>query len=63
MKAVVWGWRLPFGLIIGISTFGASAPGNQIANEYGFTVENIVHQIKTVNSKDLNQSNEMRKKK
>ncbi|MFD6439559.1 transketolase [Peribacillus sp. NPDC060186] len=51
------------GLIIGISTFGASAPGNQIAKEYGFTVENIVHQIKTIYPKVLHQSNEMRKKK
>lgn len=35
------------GLIIGISTFGASAPGDRIAKEYGFTVENIVKQIQS----------------
>ncbi|WNS78654.1 transketolase [Domibacillus sp. DTU_2020_1001157_1_SI_ALB_TIR_016] len=34
------------GLIVGIPTFGASAPGAQIAKEFGFTVESIVSQIK-----------------
>jgi transketolase len=34
------------GLIIGIPTFGASAPGDKIAKEYGFTVESIVNKIK-----------------
>ncbi|WP_374103827.1 hypothetical protein [Bacillus sp. ISL-7] len=34
------------GLIVGISTFGASAPGDLIAKEYGFTVEGVVNQIK-----------------
>ncbi|MBT2729557.1 transketolase [Bacillus sp. ISL-75] len=34
------------GLIVGISTFGASAPGDRIAKEYGFTVEGVVNQIK-----------------
>jgi transketolase len=34
------------GLIIGISSFGASAPGDRIAKEYGFTVENIIKKIK-----------------
>ena len=35
------------GLMIGIKTFGASAPGDRIAQEYGFTVENIVSKIKS----------------
>jgi transketolase len=34
------------GLVIGISTFGASAPGDIIAKEYGFTVESIIKKIK-----------------
>lgn len=34
------------GLIIGIPTFGASAPGDKIAKEYGFTAESIVKKIK-----------------
>jgi len=34
------------GLVIGISTFGASAPGDKIAKEYGFTPENIITKIK-----------------
>lgn len=34
------------GLMIGISTFGASAPGDRIAKEYGFTPESIINKIK-----------------
>lgn len=34
------------GLVIGISTFGASAPGDRIAKEYGFTTESIINKIK-----------------
>ncbi|WHY01276.1 transketolase [Neobacillus sp. DY30] len=34
------------GLVIGISTFGASAPGDRIAKEYGFTAESIIKRIK-----------------
>jgi transketolase len=30
------------GAIIGINTFGASAPGDKVIAEYGFTVENVV---------------------
>lgn len=30
------------GAVIGISTFGASAPGDRVIKEYGFTVENVV---------------------
>ncbi|BBI32080.1 transketolase [Cohnella abietis] len=33
------------GAIIGISTFGASAPGDRVIKEYGFTVENVVAQF------------------
>jgi transketolase len=34
------------GTVIGINRFGASAPGNVIMKEYGFTVENVVAQVK-----------------
>ena len=30
------------GCMVGISGFGASAPGNVVMEKYGFTVENIV---------------------
>ena len=36
------------GDIIGIHTFGASAPGNKIMEEYGFTVENVVAKVKNL---------------
>lgn len=34
------------GAILGIHTFGASAPGNRLLKEYGFTVENVVAEAK-----------------
>lgn len=34
------------GLVIGIDKFGASAPASKVIEEYGFTVENVVNQIK-----------------
>ncbi|MBB6674793.1 transketolase [Cohnella nanjingensis] len=34
------------GAVLGISTFGASAPGDRVIAEYGFTVENVVAQFK-----------------
>jgi transketolase len=34
------------GAILGISTFGASAPGDRIIEEYGFTVNNVVAMTK-----------------
>lgn len=36
------------GDIIGISTFGASAPGEKIMQEYGFSVENVVKKAKAL---------------
>ncbi|MBO2943431.1 transketolase [Paenibacillus sp. F411] len=36
------------GDILGISTFGASAPGDRVIAEYGFTVENVVSRIKAL---------------
>jgi transketolase len=34
------------GAILGISRFGASAPGDRVIKEYGFTVENVVAKVK-----------------
>lgn len=36
------------GDILGISTFGASAPGDRVVAEYGFTVENVVSRVKAL---------------
>lgn len=36
------------GDILGISTFGASAPGDKVIAEYGFTVENVVAKVKAL---------------
>ena len=40
------------GAVIGIDTFGASAPAAKIIEEYGFTVENIVEKVKNIGYKD-----------
>jgi hypothetical protein len=34
------------GAIVGMTTFGESAPAEQLLEEYGFTVENVVAQAK-----------------
>ncbi|WP_027093188.1 transketolase [Cohnella thermotolerans] len=34
------------GAVMGIDKFGASAPGDRVIKEYGFTVENVVEQFK-----------------
>lgn len=36
------------GAVIGIDQFGASAPGDLVLKEYGFTVENVVQTVKSV---------------
>ncbi|MCM3735008.1 transketolase [Bacillus cytotoxicus] len=44
-----FGWHRYVGLegdVLGIDTFGASAPGEKIMAEYGFTVENVVRKVK-----------------
>ncbi|UOY93569.1 transketolase [Ectobacillus sp. JY-23] len=46
-----FGWHRYVGLdgdVIGIDTFGASAPGEKIMQEYGFTVENVVKKAKAL---------------
>lgn len=36
------------GTVLGIDTFGASAKGNKVVEEYGFTVENVVKQVQAL---------------
>lgn len=36
------------GSVLGISTFGASAPGDRVISEYGFTVENVVSRVQAL---------------
>ena len=36
------------GKVIGISTFGASAPANLLFERFGFTVANVVENVKKV---------------
>lgn len=36
------------GDVLGISTFGASAPGDRVIEEYGFTVENVIKRTKAL---------------
>lgn len=46
-----FGWERYVGLdgaVIGIDTFGASAPGETVIENYGFTVENVVKHAETL---------------
>ncbi|MFC4776826.1 transketolase [Paenibacillus sp. GCM10023252] len=36
------------GAVLGIDKFGASAPGDRVIKEYGFTVENVVAKVKAL---------------
>ncbi|WFC29439.1 hypothetical protein PT008_04170 [Proteus mirabilis] len=36
------------GVIVGMHSFGESAPANELFAEFGFTVENVVTQAKTL---------------
>jgi len=36
------------GIVLGIDTFGASAPGDRVIKEYGFTVENVVKHVESL---------------
>lgn len=36
------------GAVLGINTFGASAPGDRLIREYGFTVEHVVAKVKAL---------------
>ncbi|MCP8616425.1 transketolase [Salirhabdus salicampi] len=49
--AIPLGWEKYVGDegdILGIHTFGASAPGEKIMSEYGFTVENVVSKVEAL---------------
>ena len=49
-QASAFGWERyvgQTGRVIGMQTFGASAPLKALQKEYGFTVENIVEAAKT----------------
>ncbi|MEW9110410.1 MAG: transketolase [Cytobacillus gottheilii] len=51
-----FGWERYLGFdgdIISIDTFGASAPGDKVVAEYGFTVENVVEKVKQQLSKNV----------
>ena len=37
---------MPQGIAIGVDTFGASAPGPQLYEEFGITTKNLVAQAK-----------------
>ncbi|MDQ0350715.1 transketolase [Alkalibacillus filiformis] len=46
-----FGWERYVGLegdVLGIDTFGASAPGDEVIEKYGFTVENVVARAKAL---------------
>lgn len=46
-----FGWERYVGLdgkVIGIDKFGASAPGETVIKNYGFTVENVVNTVKSL---------------
>lgn len=46
-----FGWQKYVGFegrIIGLDTFGASAPGDELMRHFGFTVENVVDQAKQI---------------
>jgi transketolase len=46
-----FGWHRYVGFegdVLGIDTFGASAPGEKIMEEYGFTVDNVVAKVKAL---------------
>lgn len=45
-----------FGGIIGIDKFGASAPGDKVMKEYGFSVENVVKQAEEVKKREEKES-------
>ena len=54
-------WVGDKGRMIGIDKFGASAPGDQVMHEYGFTVANVIDQaldlLKSMRLDDFNRNN------
>jgi transketolase len=37
-----------YGKVLGINQFGASAPGDKVVEEYGFTVENVIKHVESL---------------
>jgi transketolase len=54
-------WVGDKGRMIGIDKFGASAPGDRVMHEYGFTVANVIDQaldlLKSMRLDDFNRNN------
>lgn len=46
--AVTDGWYKYADAVVGINHFGESAPANQLFEEFGFTVDNVVNTVKSV---------------
>ena len=48
--ASTMGWHkyIKDGKAIGMEGFGASAPGNKLFEKFGFTVDNIINQVKDI---------------
>ncbi len=50
------GWREyvgDSGIVMSIDSFGASAPGNEVIERYGYTVENVVNTYKKIITKKV----------
>jgi transketolase len=54
-------WVGDMGKVIGIDKFGASAPGDLVMEEYGFTVANVIDSaldlLQSVHLDELNRNN------
>jgi transketolase len=52
IEAGVTGFWLKYvglnGAVVGIDTFGESAPADQLFKEFGFTVENVVNTVNSI---------------
>jgi transketolase len=46
--AVTAGWYKYADAVVGIDRFGESAPANQLFEEFGFTVDNVVKAVNSV---------------
>jgi transketolase len=43
-----WRWVGPDGDVLGLDHFGASAPGNTVLEEFGFTAQNIAERARAL---------------
>ena len=51
-----WHYVGPHGKVIGIDSFGESAPANVVFEHFGFTVDNVVDAARTVNQANVPES-------